>query len=349
MATNWAAVTLVLLVVLVGNQVAQVLGQAAEYRYPRGVVWNLILLTSIQNLSVLVPVGLLLGIMLALGRLYHESEMAAVRACGIGPVRLLRPVLLLAGLITAALAWLCLSLAPRAFDQAQTIRRDALRQAQFGALVPGRFHSFAGGSGVFYAESETPDGDLAHVFVERTVQGHLEIALAARAHHYSEEGGLLQVIVLYDGERFEGTPGVARLRRMEFREHGIPIRLGDPAAGPARVETLPSVSLLGSHAPSEIAEFQWRVSMPLMALVLAILAVPLSELRPREGRYARIGYAILLYFIYVNLITAARSWLEKGSLKPMPGLWWPHLLLLAVAGLLLLRQAQPMLLRWRRA
>ena len=340
-ATSWAAVTVVLLVILVGNQVAQVLGQAAEYRYPHGVVGQLIVLTSIQNLSVVLPVGLLLGIMLALGRLYHESEMAAIRACGIGPLQLLKPVLLLATAVMLVLAWLTLVLAPRAFGEAQQIRRDSLRAAQFGALVPGRFHSFAGGTGVFYAESVGPDGDLYKVFIERRVQGHLEIALAARASHRSEEGGLLQVITLYDGERYEGTPGLARLRRMEFREHGIPIRLGDPAAGPARVETMPSALLAASRSVGEIAELQWRLSMPLMALLLALLAVPLAELSPREGRYARIGYAILVYFIYVNLLTAARSWLEKGSLAPMPGLWWPHVGLFILALLLLLRQAYP--------
>ena len=347
-ATSWAAVTVVLLVILVGNQVAQVLGQAAEYRYPHGVVGELILLTSIQNLSVVLPVGLLLGIMLALGRLYHESEMAAIRACGIGPLQLLKPVLLLATAVMLVLAWLTLVLAPRAFGEAQQIRRDALRAAQFGALVPGRFHSFAGGTGVFYAESVGPDGDLYKVFIERRVQGHLEIALAARASHRSEEGGLLQVITLYDGERYEGTPGLARLRRMEFREHGIPIRLGDPAAGPARVETTPTAQLAASRAVGDIAELQWRLSMPIMALLLALLAVPLAELRPREGRYARIGYAILVYFIYVNLLTAARSWLEKGSLAAMPGLWWPHIGLLIVALLLLARQAYPAAFRLAR-
>lgn len=345
---SWAAVSLVLLCVLVGNQVAQVLGQAAEYRYPLRVVRELIWLTSVQNLGVVVPVGLLLGVMLALGRLYHESEMAAIRACGIGPLRVLRPILLFALVIGAALAWLSLSLAPAAFDVAQGLRRDALRAAQFGALVPGRFHSFAGGTGVFYAESVNAAGELEKVFVERTVQGHQEIALAARARHFVEEGGLLQVIVLYDGERYEGTPGVARLRRMEFREHGIPIRLGDPVTGPARVETRSSGDLWRSRLPEETAEFQWRVSLPLMAIVLTLLAVPLAELRPREGRYARVGYAILLYFIYVNLLTAARSWLEKGTLHAFPGLWWPHALLLAVAGALMARQAYPGLLRWRR-
>jgi lipopolysaccharide export system permease protein len=347
-ATSWAAVTVVLLFILVGNQVAQVLGQAAEYRYPHAVVGILILLTSIQNLSVVLPVGLLLGIMLALGRLYHESEMAAIRACGIGPLQLMRPVMLLAALVTLVLAWLTLVLAPRAFGEAQQIRRDALRAAQFGVLVPGRFHSFAGGTGVFYAEAAGPDGDLYKVFVERRVADHLEIALAARASHRSEEGGLLQVITLYDGERYEGTPGLARLRRMEFREHGIPIRLGDPAAGPARVETTPTSRLAASRDVGDIAEFQWRLSMPAMAFLLALLAVPLAELRPREGRYARVGYAILIYFIYVNLLTAARSWLEKGSLAPLPGLWWPHVALLVTALALLVRQTHPSAFRLAR-
>lgn len=347
-ALSSAAVALVLLVILVGNQVAQVLGQAAEYRYPHHVVGQLILLTSVQNLSVVVPVALLLGIMLSLGRLYHESEMTAIRACGIGPLRVLRPVLLLASVVVLLLAWLTLVIAPRAFNDAQTIRRDALRAAQFGALVPGRFHSFAGGTGVFYAESAGDNGELRKVFIERRVDGHLEIALAARASQHAEEGGLVQVIVLYDGERYEGAPGLARLRRMEFKVHGIPIRLGDPATGPARVETLPTALLARSHVPLDVAELQWRLSMPLMALLLALLAVPLAELKPREGRYAKIGVGILVYFIYANLLTATRSWLEKGVIAALPGLWWAHIGLVVVIAFLLWRQAHPTALRWVR-
>ncbi len=347
-ASNWLAVTAVLLVVLVGNQLAQVLGQAVDYRYPSGVIGQLILLMSIQNLSVIVPVGLLLGIMLALGRLYHESEMAAIRACGVGPLRLLRPVLLLAGLITAGLGWLCLDFAPLAFSQAQAIKHDALRGAQFASLVPGRFHAFAGGTGVFYAESVTAQGEFTHVFVERHVQGRQEIILADRARHFSQDGGLSQLIVLYDGARYEGKAGLLKLRRVDFKEHGIPLRLSDPVTGPARVETKDSGTLSRSLKAEDIAEWQWRISLPLMALLLALLAVPLSQLQPRQGRYARVAYAILIYFIYVNLLTSARSWLEHGVLRPFPGLWWPHALVFVLACVLLVRQASPQFLVWRR-
>ena len=337
----WAAVTGVLLVVLVANQLASVLGTAAAYGYPRAAVFGLIWLTTIQNLTVIVPVGLLFGIVLALGRLYQESEIAALRACGVGLGPLYRPVFALAAVVTAALAWLCLVLAPAAFARAQEIRREAVRVAQFGTLQPGQFHTFAGGAAVFYAESATADGVLHHVFVEHRTDQQLEVALADRAQHMVSEGGMLHTILLFDGERYELTPGNAELRRVRFVEHGIPIRLGDPAFGPARIETLPTLQLAASRVGRDQAEFQWRVSMPVMALLLTLIAVPLSELRPRQGRYARVGLAILVYFIYANLLAAARSWMDKGQLSPRIGMWWIHVLALAAALLLIWRRSPP--------
>jgi lipopolysaccharide export system permease protein len=340
-ALSWLAVTAVLLAILVSNQLAQVLGQAAERGYPREVIFGLIGLMSIQNGTYVIPVGLLLGIVLALGRLYHESEMAALRACGVGPGRLLRPVGILALAVTALLGWLALDAAPRSFGRAQQIQREALKAAEFGMLEPGKFHTFARGSAVFYAESVDPDGTLRRVFLQRRVVDRVEIVLADRARHLVEDGGALHVLVLYDGERYEGVPGQAEMRRVSFAEHGIPVRVGAPASGPARVETRPTLDLMGDPAIPAQAEFQRRVSLPLMALVLTVLAVPLAELRPRQGRYARIGVVILVYFVYANLLSAAQTWIEKGWVSPLVGVWWTHALVLAGALVLWWRQSPP--------
>lgn len=338
---SWLAVTGVLLAILVSNQLAQVLGQAAERGYPREVIFGLIGLMSIQNGTYVIPVGLLIGIVLALGRLYHESEMAALRACGVGPGRLLRPVGLLALLVTVLLGWLALEAAPRSFGRAQQIQQEALKVAEFGMLEPGKFHTFAHGSAVFYAESADPDGTLRRVFLERRTVDRVEIVLADRARHLIEEDGALHVLVLNDGERYEGTPGLAEMRRVRFAEHGIPVRVGASAAGPARVETRPTLDLLGDGDLAAQAEFQRRMSLPLMALILAVLAVPLAELRPRQGRYARIGLVILVYFVYANLLSAAQTWIEKGWVAPALGVWWTHALVLLLALWLWWRQAPP--------
>lgn len=337
----WFAVTGVLLAVLIANQLAQVLGQAAEHHYPREVIFVLLGLMSIQNGTYIIPVGLLLGIVLALGRLYHESEAAALRACGIGPAQLLRPVGILAAGVAVLLAVLALVGAPWSFGRADSIRADALKAAEFGMLEPGRFHTFARGSAVFYAESADADGTLRRVFLQRRIADRVEIVLADRAIHRVEEGGGLHVLVLSDGDRYEGTPGSPQLRRVHFAEHGIPVRVGATAAGPTRVETRPTLELLADPAPQAQAEFQRRASFPLMALLLALLAIPLAELRPRQGRYARIGVVILVYFVYANLLSAAQTWIEKGWVPPVVGLWWTHLLVFALALVLWWRQSPP--------
>jgi lipopolysaccharide export system permease protein len=343
-AMAWVAVTGVLLVILVSNQVAGVLGQAASGQLPRAIVGAVIVLTSVQNLTLLVPVGMLLAVVMGVGRLYHESEMAAMKACGRGPAALFRPVLLLAVVVAAGLAWLTLDLAPAASARAQELRREALRNAQFGQLEPGKFRAFGGGKSVFYAESISADGRLHHVFVERRVGDTLEVATAETATHEVSEGGALHVVRLWNGERYEGQPGSKAFRRIRFAEHSIPVRVATGAQGAGRREAKTTAQLWSSGEAGDLAEWQWRVSLPLMTLVLALLAVPLAELQPRQGRYGRMGYAIVLYFIYSNLIGVARVWLEKGKTGPWVGVWWVHLLVVALALWLLHRQS-PL---WRR-
>jgi lipopolysaccharide export system permease protein len=338
---SWLAVTGVLGAILVSNQLAQVLGQAAERGYPRGVILRLIGLMSIQNGTLLIPIGLLLGIALALGRLYHDSEVAALRACGVGPGALLRSIAVLAATVTVAVAWLVLDTAPRAFARAQEIQKEALRAAEFAMLEPGRFHTFSRGRAVLYAESADADGTLRRVFLQRREGIRVEIVLADRARHLVSADGDVHTLVLYDGERFEGTPGLAEMRRVRFAEHGIPVRVGARVGGPARVEGRPTAALLADGSRAARAEFQWRVSLPLMVIVLTLLAVPLSELQPRQGRYARIGVVLLVFFIYSNLLSAARTWLEKGTVPEALGLWWPHVLVLLVAAFLWWRRSPP--------
>ena len=316
-ATSLAGVTVVLLAILVSYQLARILGVAAERGFPQDIVLALIGLTTLENLIVLVPISMLLATMLALGRLYHESEMAAVRACGIGPERLYLPVYTLALPVAAGLAWLTFVVGPDARNSAEALRGRGLRDAEFGMLTPGTFRTYADGKAVFYAEESGADGRLIHVFMQ---------------HHA--------------GERIEGVPGQAGFRRIRFAEHGIPVVVPEAGAGRTVPERKPTAELLGSGELADVAELQRRISMPVMVLVLAFIAVPLSALRPREGRYARVAVAILLYFLYANLLSAAQVWIEKGRLPPGAGTGWVHAIFLALGFLMIHRQSP--VTRWLR-
>jgi lipopolysaccharide export system permease protein len=339
-AWTFVAVTGVLLVVLLSNQFARVLGQAATNDFPGNIVLTLIGLTTLQQLTVLVPIGLFLGIVLALGRLYHESEMTAMTACGVGPLRVFRPIALLTLLVAALLALLSFRTVPAAWSRSNELRVEATRAAQFGALQPGRFRSFAGGEAVFYAERVSESGELFGVFVQRNAGDRLEVATAERAVQRGA-GQAEQTFVLYAGRRYEGVPGTPNWRIVEFREHGIPVRLPDQKAGKNREERKATADLIGSKDPRDRAELAWRTSVPVMALVLTALAVPLSRLRPRQGRFARVGLAVLAYFLYSNLLATVRVWIQKDAPGGQFGLWWVHLLPLALAGWLLWRELHP--------
>ena len=346
---TFVAVTGVLLVILLSNQLARVLGQAVQDGFPGRVVAGLIALTTLQQLTVLVPIGLYLGIVLALGRLYHESEMTAIAACGVGTASIYKPVAILTLVVVAALAALSFRIVPNAGIQAQLIRIEALKAAQFGALEPGRFKSFAGGDIVFYAEHVLSNGELEGVFVQRRVDDRVELAVAARAEQRGT-GQSDQLFVLHDGRRYEGVPGSLEWRVVEFKEHGIPVRLPEVRAKTDKLSYKPTRDLIGSRDSGDRSELAWRTAVPVMALVLMVLAVPLAKLSPRQGRFTRVGYAVLAYFAYSNLVAAVRVWIDKDSPGGALGMWWVHLLPLSIAAWLLWRDERPgPLLRRRKA
>ena len=337
---TWLAVTGVLVAILVSNQLSRVLGQAADNQYGRGVVFDLIALGTVMYLSVIVPVGLLLAMVLTLGRMYHDSEMAALQACGFGPSRLLVPLFCFAVVIAVGLGWLAFVQVPRADSQVQALRQSAIKEAQFGQLDAGRFRAFSGGDAVFYAERVDQEGVLHNVFVQRESAGRFEVALADTATYTKTSSGAMHLVTLFNGRRYEGVPGKDDFRVIEFREHGIPIATPEDVRGSLDPDTKPTRLLWGSNDPSDIAQLQFRASTPLMALVLTLVAVPLSKLRPRQGRYARVGFAIIVYYVYSNLLSASKIWVEKSDLPPAIGVWWVHAAALALGLYLVMRDAR---------
>lgn len=328
---SWLSVSGVLLAILITNQVARVLERAAESQYPRGVVLELIALGAVQYLALILPVSLLLAVILGLGRLYHDSEMSAAQACGAGARPVLVPVLGLTAVLAGLIALLSLQVSPAAAGRMLELRSEALRAGQFAPISPGKFSTFGGGGTVVYAADADPDGTLREVFVQRSRGRQLEIALAQRATHAYSEGGDLQVITLYDGERYEGIPGERRFRIVRFAENSIPVRLPAMSGGAVALEGLPLATLAASSDPQQTAEFHWRIALPVMGVVMALIGVPLARLRPRQGRYARVGYAVLIFFVYINLMIAGKTWIAKGLTPGWLGLWWVHVAIVLLA------------------
>ena len=327
MAGSFLAVTGVLLAILLVYQGGAVLARAAELQYPSAVVLRLLAFGAVQNVSLLLPFGLLLAVVLAVGRLYSDNELYAAQACGLDLWRVQRAVLLVAMPVVLLAATLTLQVAPRAAVAEAAMRAEALRSALSVPIQPGQFRSLGGGRTVVYARGVAPGGELQDVFIKRGLGDTVEATVARRARMVMAPDGLSQTIVLQDGERLEGTPGNANWRIVRFAMQNIPLVL--PATKPdmVRRSELPTARLVGSVDPEDRTELQMRLGWPLMTLVVSLLALPLGRLRPRQGRFSRVWTAVLVFALYANLLQAAAVWLERGDTPAALGLWWVHALL----------------------
>jgi len=331
-SATWAGVTMVLLLILLTNQFARILGDVAKGQLPKGAAMDVIALSAAQYLTIIVPIGLFLAVMLALGRLYRDSEMHAMMACRVGPADIYRPLSWLLIPLALAVAWLAMDLGPRALQAVDRISSEARREADLGSIEPGRFTEVGPRNAVVYGERVMPDGSMQNVFLQRRVgDGKVEVVVAQRGEQVESDDPDVRFLVLQDGRRYEGVPGTSQFRVVEFAEHGIPYRLPSLDTPEPTPRAMSFSGLMQAGQLEHIAEMQWRVGIPLATIILGILAVPLSKTQPRAGRYGRVAIGLLVFIIYLNMLSAAKAWIEQGSMSPLIGLWWVHLAVLLLA------------------
>lgn len=335
-ALTWLAVTAVLQFILVTQQFAKLLGEVAKDALPKEAFLQVIGLTAIQYLTVLIPIGLFLSIMLALGRLYRDSEMPAMMACRVGPMSIYRPLSWLIVPLVLGVGWLSMNTGPDALSEIERIGTEARRQADLAAIEPGKFAFGGSQDAVVYAEKVIAPGVVENVFVQRRNDaGVVEVVVAQQGEQRDTDDPNTRYFVLHRGRRYDGIPGTNGFRVMEFAEHGIPYHLPGESAPDLKPRAMQTLDLLLSDAPEEVAELHFRLGIPIATLVLAIFAVPLSRSAPRAGRYGRLAVGLLVFIIYFNLMSAGKAWLEQGTVPANVGIWWVHGLMMSLALVLL--------------
>jgi lipopolysaccharide export system permease protein len=345
---SFTAAVLILLLVTVGATVADLLAKIARGRVAADLLLALIGLRTVDTLTLLVPLAAFLGVQIAYGRLYRESEMAVFAASGLPVTGLLRPLLLFAVPLTVAMAAISFWLAPAAVRQAQTLEEEASRSLIVAGLEPGRFVELPNNDGVMYVEAMNADGTkFKKMFVasERAnaqdSTTSINVITATDGELYHDADGAQRFLGLNDGFRVEGVLGQDNYRLMRYRRNDIKLPDNSNDTTPDSVKrSAPSMTLLRSADTIQRAELQWRLAAPLSVLVLVLLALPLAKSSPREPRYARLLIALLAWFIYYNCLAIGRSWISQGRFDPRIGFWWVQIPTVLIALFLLWRSQQ---------
>jgi lipopolysaccharide export system permease protein len=340
------AVSAVLVTVFVGYLLARFLGDVVDGLLPARTIALLVLLRTAIALEVLVPITLFLSVVMALSRLHGDSEMIALAALGVSPTRIVRAVAGLAVVVALGVALLSLLVRPWAYDTSYRLRALAGVEIDLERFKAGRFYARQRGEYVVFAESgDAAAGRLANVFVHSEERGVRQVVFAQSASQRVDPVTGERTLIALRGRHYRISTGEGPDRIVGFERMEMPLRT-EEVVPEYRRKAAPTATLARSRQPMDVAELQWRLTTPLATVSLALLGIPLSRAVPRQGRYARFATAVLAYAAYYNVKALAKTWVERGVVGPVPGLWWVDLLLAAVV--LLLLWPPGLRVRWRR-
>ncbi|MGH8114129.1 MAG: LPS export ABC transporter permease LptF [Rhodanobacteraceae bacterium] len=323
------AATVVLLVIFTGSTFADIVNKVATGRLPGAIMFTVLGLNLVNTLQALLPMAMFLGILLALGRMYRDSEMHVLSASGFGPRGLLKPAAIFAVGTAAVVALVSLWLGPLAARASNAEIDQANRSVIAAGLEAGQFTSLSGRGGILFANSVSPDGTrLGKLFVSSEQTGKdgvvsINVIVADHGDLYHEGQEDNRFIALHDGHRYDIRLGQDNWRLMKFQRNDIALSQPTDDSGETDPESLrTTASLIGDPDSAARAELQWRIAVPFGLIVLAMLALPMSRQAPRSSPVGRILIGVLAYLIMMDMMTFGREFIASGRLPAPVGMWW---------------------------
>ncbi|MFP6810390.1 MAG: LPS export ABC transporter permease LptF [Pseudohongiellaceae bacterium] len=334
------AVTFILLIVGIISRFLQYLGQAVAGELSSDVLLLLMFYRLPDFLLVILPLAFFLGILLAYGRMYAENEMLILLGAGTSQLRLLYLTLGTSLIVLVITAFISLSLAPWGVRNTEQLKQNQEQLTEIDLIVAGQFQAFSGGERVTYTEridnSPILGRQLQNVFValsnqdQEVEQAPPRIVLAemARPEVNPETGA--RFMRLENVLQYDGTPGTGNFNVAQFDVHSILLPEPTEFEEILEEETMATAELFASNSPEHQAELQWRLSIVLLIPVITLIAIPMSKIDPRQGRYGKLIPAALIYAAYFLLLQFCRDLVAEGSLSAVIGLWWVHVIFIAI-------------------
>ncbi|MFL1466057.1 LPS export ABC transporter permease LptF [Marinobacter sp. DUT-3] len=324
------AVSGVLLLVFMSGRFIKYLAEAAAGELAGDVLFQIMAYRFPGFLELILPLGFFIGILLAYGRMYLESEMTVLFACGMSDRQVLGKTLLASIPVMLTVGAMSLYVSPWGMKQVEAIFNEQRKATEFEMLAPGRFQDLESGGRVTYTEGLSDDKRvLEGVFIAEYGREGLTIITAESGSQLIDQETGSRFLILEEGGRFEGLPGQLKYQVTGFDAYGLKIQTG--AGGDKELEEgVSTLDLMASDNLEDRALLHWRFTLPLIVPIVTLLAVRLSRVNPRQGRFFHLLPAMLVYITYLGLLIVARDALASGKVPEWIGLLWVHVIFLAL-------------------
>ena len=332
------AVSLVLMLIGLSGQLVRVFSEVAAGDLSVSIVMMVFGLKSLSMLLIVLPLSFYIAVLMTLSRLYQNNEMAAISASGISQIYIVKIVVSFALLFSILVGVFSFQIVPWATGIQQEITFKSENTSELEGMTAGRFREVS--DGVMYIESLTDDRtEMQGVFLQQRLKNNEELLIRADSgkRETNEQTGD-QFMVFEDGVRYQRSQGKLDYTVIEFEQHGVRVHKKSSAIKNKKYTALPTLDLLKGNNLTYKAEFHSRLAPVILCLLLSALAVPLSQTSPRQGQYLRLGLGLLVYIVLINFINIGRTWIERGDVSSIVGLWWIHALMLLLVIFALMQQ-----------
>jgi lipopolysaccharide export system permease protein len=310
----------------------KILGQAAGGQVSSQDVLALIGFQALNYMPVILILTGFISVLLVVTRSYQDSEMVVWFACGLSLTRWIRPVLRFGFPIILLTATLSFIATPWANQQSSQFRERFEKREDVARVSPGKFQESATADRIFFVEGLSGDANkVKNIFVNTFHEGKNSIVVAKEGEMETDHDGE-KFIVMSQGRRYDGVPTKPDFQMIEFERYGLLVgNQSQTAAGEKSVRTLQTWDLIKKNTSFSRGELLWRMALPLMALTLMLLAIPLSFVNPRAGRSIGLLVALLLFVVYSNTVSVFQSSVSQNRISFMLG-WWPvHMAVASIA------------------
>lgn len=313
-----------LFVIMVTTSLIRLLGRAAGGRVDTASVLPLIAFNAINVLPVLLVLTLYIAVLTVLTRAYRDSEMVVWFASGQSLLAWIRPVLGFAAPFVVLVAFIAFFLSPWANRQAAEYQQRFAQREDVSQVSAGQFRESVSANRVFFVESlDEGMNQVRNVFVTQR-QGEDLLVVVSRGGQIERHENGDRFLVLEHGRRYDGGVGRLDFRLMEFERYGIRLEPRSTTLSDERSKIKTTLELLSDRNERNLGELLWRIGMPVSAVLMALLAIPLSAMNPRIGRSVNLFAALLLYVLYNNLMSVSRAWVAQGRIDFALGVWIVH-------------------------
>ena len=309
---NMLAMIVALLVIMLSITFVRYLSQVAGGGLPLSAAFALIGILLPRFLSMLIPISFFLSIVLVYGKLFANSELRVMFACGLSWWRLSVYTLIPGLVLSIIVAVLSLYAVPKMYYYKDnlaaiaSVETNALSLANTGEFIP------FGGQVAYIGRIDHKTGVSHEIFLyQKLPNQQVRIILAPTGQMVKTNHGT--ALNLDNGRVYQGEIGQKDFKIVQFKHYQLLTNKTIDGVNHSGIKAESTLKLLQNPSPVSLTEFQWRIMFPITTIILALLGVGLCYITPRRGRYAKLFNAFLVFILYFNAMTILKTWMDNGA------------------------------------